>query len=125
MAVKNHNEVLRCFTVACKLILIIIIIIIILMVMVMVMVMIHGYLIVAGKFHPQRVVSYLLTKLETNQDKIKGGTQEVFKHLMNSCGMSSLSLSLSLSLPLLLSLSLPLSLSLSHCELSPFLCQSL
>ncbi|XP_011410499.2 PREDICTED: maestro heat-like repeat-containing protein family member 1 [Amphimedon queenslandica] len=54
MAVKNHNEVLRCFTVACK-------------------------------FHPQRVVSYLLTKLETNQDKIKGGTQEVFKHLMNSC----------------------------------------
>ena len=55
---------------------------------------------VVGKFHPQRVISYLLTKLESNQDKIKGGTQEVFKHLMNSCGMDKFS-SLSLLLPLL------------------------
>ena len=46
---------------------------------------------VVGKFHPQRVISYLLTKLESNQDKIKGGTQEVFKHLMNSCGMDKFS----------------------------------
>ena len=30
---------------------------------------------VVGKFHPQRVISYLLTELESNQDKIKGGTQ--------------------------------------------------
>jgi hypothetical protein len=54
-AIKNHNEVLRCFAVACK-------------------------------SNTQRVINFLLVKLETNQERIKGGTLEVFKHLMNSCG---------------------------------------
>lgn len=39
-----------------------------------------------GKSHSQRVVSYLLGKLDSNQEKIKSGTLEVFKHLINSCG---------------------------------------
>lgn len=39
-----------------------------------------------GKSYSQRVVSYLLAKLESNQERIKSGTLEVLKHLMNSCG---------------------------------------
>lgn len=51
--------------------------------------MVHLILLVfcLGKSHAQRVVNYLLTKLEINQDKVKVGTLEVFKHMMNSCGI--------------------------------------
>lgn len=54
VTIKNHNEVLRCFAVACK-------------------------------TYSQRVVSFLLTKLEVNQEKVKAPTLEIIKHLINSC----------------------------------------
>ena len=43
-------------------------------------------LLCVGKGYSQKVISFLLTKLEINQEKVKGPTLEIFRHLINSCG---------------------------------------
>ncbi|XP_051871929.1 maestro heat-like repeat-containing protein family member 1 isoform X2 [Pristis pectinata] len=54
MAVKNHNEVLRCYTVlACA--------------------------------YTDRLVAFLLQKLEVHNERVRIGTLTVLKHLINSC----------------------------------------
>ncbi|XP_071959367.1 maestro heat-like repeat-containing protein family member 1 [Antedon mediterranea] len=55
-SVKNHNELLRCFS-------------------------------VIAKSFSDRIISYLLQKLEMNNEKIKLGTLAVFKQLINSGGV--------------------------------------
>ena len=39
-----------------------------------------------GKGHSQKVIGFLLTKLDINQEKVKAPTLEIFRHLINSCG---------------------------------------
>ena len=40
-----------------------------------------------AKSNSNRVVAFLLQKLETNQEKIRLATLDILKHLINSCGM--------------------------------------
>ena len=37
-----------------------------------------------------RVISFLLSKLEPNQERIRMTTLNIFKHLINSCGMTDI-----------------------------------
>ena len=79
VTVKNNNELLRCFAVVSEYNIQPIVI----------MTVLYCYVPPpppsSAKSHSNRVVAFLLQKLEVNQEKVRVATLNVIKHLINSC----------------------------------------
>jgi len=48
--------------------------------------MYHPLALSTAKVYSNRVVAFLLQKMEVNQEKVRLATLDVIKHLINSCG---------------------------------------